>query len=421
VRFFIVDRGKSGLDSPPSIRNHASGAMIKSLISTGAGFFAACGLLLNPASAANALTPAEIADGWILLFDGDTTFGWMPRGDARWTVANGELTTQPGSGAGMLATTTEFADFELEADFWIDAAANSGVFLRAPTGGDITAVNAYEVNIYDAHANWPTGSINEIGRAQGTPKTAGQWNTYHLTARGPELVVRLNGATVLETRDTKHARGVIGLQQYNGQGTVKFRNLRLKPLGLKPIFNGKDLSGWQEIPDRKSVYSVTSEGYLNVKNGNGDLQTEASYGDFVFQLDIISNGQHLNSGVFFRAQPGQFWSGYESQIRNQWQGEDRAKPVDFGTGGIYNRQPARRVVSSDHEWFTKTIVAHGPHLAVWVDGIQVSDFTDTRPPHSNARQGYCSAPGVISLQGHDPTTDLSFRNLRIVELPPARP
>ncbi len=386
-----------------------------------ASLLAAGCLASNPASAANSLAPAEIAEGWVLLFDGETTFGWMPRGNAQWLVANGELTTQPGSGAGMLATTTEFADFELKADFWIDDTANSGVFLRAPTQGDITALNAYEVNIYDAHATWPTGSINEIGRAQGAPKSAGQWNSYHLTARGSELIVRLNGATVLEARDPKHARGTIALQQYNGQGTVKFRNLKLRPLGLKPIFNGKDLTGWREIPDRKSVYSVTPEGYLNVKNGNGDLQTEAAYGDFIFQLDIISNGQHLNSGVFFRAQAGQFWSGYESQIRNQWQGDDRTKPVDFGTGGIYNRQPARRVISTDHEWFTKTIVAHGPHLAVWINGIQVSDFTDTRPAHASARQGYRAAPGVISLQGHDPTTDLSFRNLRLAELPPARP
>ena len=68
-----------------------------------------------------------------------------------------------------------------------------------------------------------------------------------------------------------------------------------------------------------------------------------------------------------------------------------------------------------------TIAAHGPHLAVWVNGFQVSDFTDTRRPNDNARNGYRAKPGVISLQGHDPTTDLSFRSLRIAEMPPARP
>jgi hypothetical protein len=369
----------------------------------------------------NSLTPQEVSEGWILLFDGETLFGWAPRGDAKWTIADGVIISRPGNGAGMLSTSAEFADYKLKIEFWIDDKANSGVFLRCPLQGEITATNAYEVNIYDPHPKWPTGSINEIARTTGQPKTTGQWNSFEITAEGERLVVRLNGQTTVDVRNSQHARGTIALQKFSSDGQVRFRNIKLKPLGLKSIFNGKDLTGWKEIPGRKSVYSVTPEGWLNVKNGNGDLQSEGAYGDFVFQLDIISNGTHLNSGVFFRAIPGQFWSGYESQIRNQWQGEDRTKPVDFGTGGIYNRQPARRVVSSDRQWFTMTIVAHGPHFAVWVDGIQVSDCTDPRPPHESARQGYRAKPGVLSLQGHDPTTDLSFRNLRISEMPSARP
>ena len=387
-----------------------------------AGAAASCWLAFSSAAAdskPNTLSSSEVAQGWILLFDGDPPFGWVPRGEARWEVADGIIKAVPGSGSGMLSTTTEFASYQLQADFWVDDKANSGVFLRSPASGEITSANAYEVNIYDPHESWPTGSINEVARTSLKPQTTGRWNTFDITADGDHLVVRLNGQTGLDTHHSKLARGTIALQ-YRGEGEVRFRNLKLKPLGLKSIFNGKDLTGWKEIPGRKSVFSVTPEGYLNVKNGNGDLQTEAVYGDFMFQLDIISNGTHLNSGVFFRALPGQFWSGYESQIRNQWSGDDRTKPVDFGTGGIYNRQPARRVISSDREWFTQTIVAHGPHLTVWVNGIQVSDFTDMRPPAESARQGYRAKPGVLSLQGHDPTTDLSFRNLRIGEMPPAR-
>jgi hypothetical protein len=385
------------------------------------GLALAASVLPTAAAANNTLTPAEVAEGWILLFDGDTLFGWAPRGTAEWEVTHGVVTHRAGTGGGALSTTTEFGDFQLALDFWIDATANSGVLLRGPTRGEITAANAYEVNIYDAHEQWPTGSLNEVARTRGRPQTTGQWNHYDLTAQGEQLTVRLNGEEVVSAQDAKFHRGTIALQQYRGTGVVKFRNIKLRPLGLKSLFNGKDLTGWKEVPGHQSVYSVTPEGWLNVKNGNGDLQTEGRYGDFVFQLEIISHGTHLNSGVFFRALPGQFWSGYESQIRNQWRGEDRTKPVDYGTGGIYNRQPARKVVASDREWFTKTIVAQGPHLAVWVNGYQVSDFTDTRPPNENARQGYRAQPGVISLQGHDPTTDLSFRNLRIAQLPPARP
>jgi len=64
-------------------------------------------------------------------------------------------------------------------------------------------------------------------------------------------------------------------------------------------------------------------------------------------------------------------------------------------------------------------VARGNHLAVWVNGYQTADFTDTRPPDKNARKGSKTDKGLISLQGHDPSTDLNFRNLRIAELAPA--
>lgn len=381
-------------------------------------------LLAGSASAAerdNTLTPKEVSDGWVLLFDGETPFGWMPRGEAKWTERDGLISAVPNSGKGVLTTTTVFGNFRLKADVWIDSTANSGIYIRSAeavdgTPPDVTSANAYEVNIYDKHDKWPTGSINEVGKASRKVKTEGRWSKMEITADGDRFTVDVNGKQTLDVHDKKFTRGAIGLQ-YNGEGVVRFRNIKLQPLGEQSIFNGKDLSGWKVLPDHKSVYTVTPQGWLNVKNGNGDLQSEKMWGDFTLQLDIISNGEHLNSGVFFRAIPGTFWGGYEAQIRNQWEGNDRTKPVDFGTGAIYNRQPARKVISSDHEWFTMTVIAHGKHMSTWVNGIQTADFFDVRAPNESGRNGYRAAPGVLSLQGHDPTTDLSFRNIRIVEMP----
>ena len=56
------------------------------------------------------------------------------------------------------------------------------------------------------------------------------------------------------------------------------------------------------------------------------------------------NGKALNSGIFFRCIPGQYQNGYEAQIQNGFKDDDRTKPVDFGTGAIYRRVPARKVV-----------------------------------------------------------------------------
>jgi hypothetical protein len=155
-----------------------------------------------------------------------------------------------------------------------------------------------------------------------------------------------------------------------------------------------------------------------VKNGAGGLETEAQFGDFVMQLECFSNGKHLNSGVFFRtAAFDTKINGYECQIQNGYKDGDRTKPIDCGTGGFYRRQDARKVNADDFTWFSMTLAADGPHMAAWVNGVQVSDWIDTREPNDNPRNGLRTAPGTLVLQGHDPTTDLSFRNLKAAETP----
>ena len=56
-------------------------------------------------------------------------------------------------------------------------------------------------------------------------------------------------------------------------------------------------------------------------------------------------------------------------------------------------------------------------MAVWVNGYQVSDWTDTRPEKESGREGLRLAGGAIAIQGHDATTDFFFRNIRVAELP----
>ena len=393
------------------------------MVRTGSCLWALCAVVVSLCVACfagemNKLTKQEIADGWILLFDGETTFGWEPHGEAKWKVADGALVCDEG-GRGWLGTTTEFADFILKAEFRVSEGGNSGIFFRCDKG-DQPWITGYEMQIGDHEKAFTTGSIEGVAPAKPGVLKPNTWQSAVITAEGDHLTVTLDGTKLVDTTNAKFARGFIGLQHYKPDMKIEARNILLKPQGLKPIFNGKDLTGWKVVPGHKSVYSVTADGAMNVKDGNGDIQTEGEWADFCFQLDVFSNGKSLNSGVFFRGLKDRFWAGYEVQIRNQWEGDNRAKPVDYGTGGIYNRQAARGVVSSDKEWFKITLVAAGNHIATWVDGYQVTDWTDTRPANDNPRNGCRLKAGVISLQGHDPTTDLSFRNLNVGEYPKPR-
>lgn len=363
----------------------------------------------------NRLTPEELADGWISLFDGETTFGWQAASKANWRVADGVISVSEGE-PGLLHTTSPFADFVLKVDFRNPHTTNSGVFLRSVAVPKDPETDCYELNIAElAVSPFPTGSFVKRKKGEGEHEST-DWRTYEVTAQGGHFIVKLDGATVLDFTDPQPlARGFIGLQL--NSGLVEFCNIKLKPLGLDSLFNGKDLSGWTVYPDKKSVFSVTPAGELNVKNGDGQLESERKFGDFVLQLEVLSGGKHLNSGIFFRSIPGQFWQGYECQIQNGYKDGDRSQPLDCGTGGFYRRQNARRVVANDFEWFPLTLIAAGDHMAAWVAGYQVSDWTDTRKPHENPRQGRRLESGTLSIQGHDATTDLSFRKLKIAELP----
>src|SRR5437899_12587314 len=79
-------------------------------------FAAAAPALADDKPKHNTLTPKEIADGWILLFDGETTFGWQSPNDSKWTIADGILTPQADK-PGLLVTTTAFAGYELKFDY----------------------------------------------------------------------------------------------------------------------------------------------------------------------------------------------------------------------------------------------------------------------------------------------------------------
>ncbi|MBI3866348.1 MAG: DUF1080 domain-containing protein [Planctomycetia bacterium] len=367
----------------------------------------------------NRLSPAEIGAGWIKLFDGQTMFGWKPNNEVNWKITEGVVHADTGE-PGLLVTTAEFADYELRCDFRLSKGGNSGIFLRSVFSPKDPTRDCYELNMCDSHPAFPTGSL--VGLVKPDEPVSGEekWMTYHVVVLENHISVKLDGRPILSYTDTRPAarrRGFIGLQK--NAGKAEYRNVYLRPLGTTPLFNGKDLAGWRVVPGSKSRFTVV-DGAIHVADGGGFLETESTWGDFLVQAQIKTNGKHLNSGIFFRAMPGTEKApsnGYEAQVQNGFENDDRTKPSDFGTGAIYRRVKARRVVSNDFEWFTMTIAATGAHVGIWVEGEQVTDWIDTRKPSDNPREGLRTAPGHLSLQGHDPTTDLSFRNLRAVELP----
>jgi len=217
--------------------------------------------------------------------------------------------------------------------------------------------------------------------------------------------------TEIETQspDTATAPNRIATRMY----TLRLNQAEL----MTPLFDGETLNGWSV---RGKAEAVVENGVIKLTNGSGSLASDGKYGDFILQLEywtpVRPEGKGVNSGVFFRCIPEDTMNGYECQILNKPGERDYQNFIGTDTGGIFRRQVGRNVGPKDGEWNYLTIAAKGNRIASWVNGIQVADWTDERAPHQNPRNGCRVEAGTIQFQGHDPETEILFRNIRIREL-----
>ena len=175
--------------------------------------------------------------GWTTLIDGTTGLdNWNRIGDANWRAADGAIVADKGKG-GYLVSKSSYKDFQIRAEFWADHTTNSGIFIRCTNPNEITATNAYEVNIYDQRPDpsYGTGGIVNVAKVAPMPKAGGKWNVYEITAKGSQLTVVLNGVKTADVQDGKLAQGPFALQFGNRAndapgGAIKWRKVQIKAL-----------------------------------------------------------------------------------------------------------------------------------------------------------------------------------------------
>src|SRR5437867_1203848 len=80
----------------------------------------------------NRLTPKEIAEGWVLLFDGKTTFGWKIEGDA--TIKDGVLILGGERETTAQRTTACGRDWEVKFEFRTGDSGAQVKWRQAPPG-----------------------------------------------------------------------------------------------------------------------------------------------------------------------------------------------------------------------------------------------------------------------------------------------
>jgi hypothetical protein len=195
-----------------------------------------------------------------------------------------------------------------------------------------------------------------------------------------------------------------------------------------PMFNGKDLSGWQGLVGNpitragmkpKELAAKQKEADLKMSDnwsvrdgmiwftGKGDnLCSVKEYGDFELYLDwrITKDG---DSGIYLRGSP-------QVQI---WDTSRTEAGAQVGSGGLYNNEknPSAPLKVADNpvgEWNTFRILMTGERVSVWLNGELVTDNV-VMENYWN-REIPIFEKGAVELQAHG--TDLAFRDIFIREI-----
>jgi hypothetical protein len=212
--------------------NHEESAMRRRTVT-----LALCGLASATLVGCARLTGSE--GGWVTLIDGGKGLdNWDRVGDANWRVEDNAIVADKGKG-GFLVSKSSYKDFQLRAEFWADHNTNSGIYMRCADPKVITDKSCYEANIFDQRPDptYGTGGVVHLAPvSQPMPKAGGKWNTYEITAKGPQLVVVLNGVQTAKLDDKQFAQGPIALQYGSlppkGEpgGAIKWRKVQIRPL-----------------------------------------------------------------------------------------------------------------------------------------------------------------------------------------------
>lgn len=387
----------------------------------------------------NTLTRAEKAEGWQLLFDGQTLDGWRsyncPELIGGWSVVDGciQAAGDGSDGSGYIVTDKKYANFVLSWDWKLTHGGNSGMLYHVVerpefavpyvTGPEYQLIDNEgweEVNAPAKLEEWQKLGVDyamtlpDYSKMNVNPQ--GEWNNSMIVFDNGHVEHWLNGEKILEFEawnDEWFAKknsgkwanapeyglaheGVICLQDHGDPAS--FRNIKIKELPALAgkhvsLFNGEDLSGWEPFGCGKWY---VEDGCLVIENGDemkyGYLGTREYYQNFDLTVEVkqVSNG---NSGLFFHSYV------HDYNLVNGWQCEIAPKGNDtcgiyesYGRGWLVQIPDEKEEILQEGEWNTVRLRVDNGHVQTWLNGIDMIDIQD---------ELIAATPGRIMLQLHD--------------------
>ena len=170
----------------------------------------------------------------------------------------------------------------------------------------------------------------------------------------------------------------------------------------EPLFNGKDLAGWEPIGNPAASHWKVEDGLLLNTAHGANLKSTRKFEDFKvhYEVNCPDDG---NSGFYLRGR-------YEVQIEYE---PLTSNPPERRIGSIYGRiAPQPELPRAPGQWETFDVTLVGRMVTVVHNGDTVIDHKEIEGITGGALDANEGEPGPFYIQG-DHTGGLKFRNITV--------
>lgn len=185
--------------------------------------------------------------------------------------------------------------------------------------------------------------------------------------------------------------------------------------GWVTIFDGTSLDGWK-INENAETWTL-KDGMLIAKGERSHIfyiGDDKPFGDFELKVDVKA-APHSNGGIYFHTrfqETGWPKYGHEAQVNNSYEHDPKK------SGSLYGIVDVTEQHIADDTWWTEHVIVKGRRITIKLNDKVVVEHEEPegQPAFSDEFERRLGS-GTFALQGHDPGSTVSYRNIRVKRLP----